>query len=503
MNGASGNGAGSSASRVPNPANPSNANGLAHTSRGGPGNGGLNGSTAGRQANGLVNHRISAANAPGQSNGFLNRHSVARGQSPSGKAGGVGQGAGAGAITARNAIATPGARGNSNTLLNRVSGNVRNHVGNGVGGNGGGQAGALANGVRNNQRHHGGYARSVTNNYFFGGNYGLWGGNQFGLGFGIGGYGWGGYGLGGYGPGRFGWGYPYGYNWYGNYNRFRYFPGGFYNSPYWGFGGLGLGFGLGYTSWPLVYGFGQGLYPYYCVNNAAVPYVYDYNPYGNYVTYTPVAQAPPADRLVELEPQVAANNNAAVVEALRNQPPALDDDDPVANARVFAEKGEGSFREGDYKGAVYAWKHALLDDPQNGMLLLMLGQGMLANGDYSQSAGATQQALQILPKEQWGEVIANFRELYGKPLEYTDHIRALEKAIKEQPQDPALRFLAGYHYMYLGYPKQALDQLDRGLKVAPRDLVAKKLRDEVASKLKPVEASEPAPPPQPGLSTPE
>jgi hypothetical protein len=65
----------------------------------------------------------------------------------------------------------------------------------------------------------------------------------------------------------------------------------------------------------------------------------------------------------------------------------------------------------------------------------------------------------------------------------------LEKAVKDKPEDPAQRFLLGFHYAYLGYPQNAVDQLERGLKVAPQDEMAKQLRDEMRAKLpKPVDA---------------
>ncbi|MFN6103358.1 MAG: tetratricopeptide repeat protein, partial [Planctomycetaceae bacterium] len=184
--------------------------------------------------------------------------------------------------------------------------------------------------------------------------------------------------------------------------------------------------------------------------------------------------------------------------------PALsqpDDDEDRESARVFADKGEQDFKGGNYKGAVYSWKHALVDDPENGVLVLMFSQALLATGEYAQSAGAVQQGVQLLPSDQWGVVIENFRELYGKAGDYSEQIKSLEKAMKEKPEDPALRFLAGYHYFFLGYPQQALDQLDKGLKKAPRDQVAKKLRDQVDARLREQQAKE-QPTPAPAATTP-
>jgi hypothetical protein len=195
---------------------------------------------------------------------------------------------------------------------------------------------------------------------------------------------------------------------------------------------------------------------------------------------TPVTTpaTPPANALPQAgtAPAPAAPPEAA---ATPEQEPPLPTDEDRESSLVFAERGETDFRNGDYKNAVYSWKHALVDDPENGVLVMMLAQGLFATGEYSQAAGAVQQGLQMLPRDQWGVVVENFRELYGQRQDYTTHLRALEKSIREKPEDPALRFLAGYHYFFLGYPQQALDQLDKGLKKAPRDQVAKKLRDQV------------------------
>jgi len=80
-------------------------------------------------------------------------------------------------------------------------------------------------------------------------------------------------------------------------------------------------------------------------------------------------------------------------------------------------------------------------------------------------------------------VIVNFRELYGNVPAYTTQLRELEKAVAEKPDNPARRFLAGFHYAYLGYPQFAIDQLDKGLKAQPNDEMAKQLRDEMQAKL--------------------
>ena len=81
-------------------------------------------------------------------------------------------------------------------------------------------------------------------------------------------------------------------------------------------------------------------------------------------------------------------------------------------------------------------------------------------------------------------VVGNYTKLYRNVQDYTDALRALEAARNKKPDDPSLRFLLGYHYAFLGYPKEAVRELDELLKLAPRDEIAKKLRDAMAAKLK-------------------
>ena len=401
-----------------------------------------------------------------------------------------------------------------------------------------------------------GYAPSFG--WGWGSGLGFWGGWNSGWGW-SGGWGWGGWGSRyAYSPwgwgaplGRFGWYAPYGslgWGW-GDWNTPWYNTSGWYSAPCWrntvwtptycglGLGGVGLGWY--HCGWPWLVSYGLNSWDWNTAWSApagpvlyTLGYVYDYNPDQNTMSYGTLLSPLLADstdtavvtepRLVDLETAAIAAGNpqgapalapaetgtapppagpAAEAAATSEQAPPLPTEDDRESALVFAERGETDFRNGDYKNAVYSWKHALVDDPENGVLVMMLAQGMFATGEYSQAAGAVQQGLQMLPRDKWGVVVENFRELYGQAPDYTTHLRALEKTIREKPEDPALRFLAGYHYFFLGYPQQALDQLDKGLKKAPRDQVAKKLRDQVDARLREQQAKE-QPTPAPAATTP-
>ena len=81
----------------------------------------------------------------------------------------------------------------------------------------------------------------------------------------------------------------------------------------------------------------------------------------------------------------------------------------------------------------------------------------------------------LMPRQQWGLVVKGYKVLYPKNQPYTDQLRALEKACKDQPANAAPRFLLGYHYLYLGFPKDAEIELNKALQLAPDDQFTERL----------------------------
>lgn len=275
--------------------------------------------------------------------------------------------------------------------------------------------------------------RGIYNNF---NNYNFYGGGRrYGLGgYGLGGIGLGGYGLGGYGLGGFG----YGLGSYG------------FGFPFLGLGGLGyrLGYGLGYGGYGGYGGLGYGGYGGYGGLGYG-GYGYDATGYGSGYAAQPAY--------------------------------AIDSETPLpTSANDFAALGEQDFRAGNYNEAVKDWQHALIDDPQNGGLYLLIGQTLFALGQYEPSAGMTQLGMQLLPQNQWGAVVGNYRELYSSSQTYQSQLRALEAAVKAK-DSAAGRFLLGFQYGYLGYPAEAVRQLDHAIKLNPKDQMAEKLKAIMAA----------------------
>ena len=359
----------------------------------------------------------------------------------------------------------------------------------------------------NHGTHHGGNGSQNQNTIIQNFNYGnrYYGGSRYwyGNGFGYGGFGYGGFGsFGFYRPSCLGFGFgrfPYlfglglgsglGYGGYG-------YGGYGYNN----YGYSGYGYGLGYSNCCFSY---QPVCAYQPISYgyaSALPGLGGYSSVGlglgaASTSYSPVAQA-----------TVLGGLNATPTDAaVTSLAPQLASADPKANAggalpsaEEYAQIGESSFKARDYKSAVRAWRHGIVDDPENGVLVLMLAQGMFATEQFNESAGATQFAMQSLPSEKWDVVVRNYRELYGRVDDYTAQLKALEKAAKDKTDDPGLRFLLGYHYGFLGYPKEAVVQLEKCLSLAPEDDMAQKLLNVFQDKLPKSDKKEELP--APGLS---
>ncbi len=74
-------------------------------------------------------------------------------------------------------------------------------------------------------------------------------------------------------------------------------------------------------------------------------------------------------------------------------------------------------------------------------------------------------------------MVKNYTQLYPNVQNHTDQLKALERARTAKPDDAAMRFLLGYHFGYLGYPKQAVVEFDKALDLQPKNLGSQKLRD--------------------------
>jgi tetratricopeptide (TPR) repeat protein len=288
--------------------------------------------------------------------------------------------------------------------------------------------------------------------------YGGFGYAPFGVGLGLGvGYGLG-YGL---GYGAFGYGYPYGYGYgYG----YPYAFGG-YGYPYRGFG-YPYGYGYPYVGYS---GYGYGV-PYAANAGAAYPYSYS----ASYATTPPAVTSPTVTPPIVMSPAVTPAPPApgistrSAITAARRRPARTD----------FVKQGDDAFKTGAYAAAAQAWQHALIDDPHNGTLALKAAQAMFAAGQYEKAADTVQRGFATLPASRWGGVVRDRSQLYGaKAGDYASQLQALERAVRDQPENTDEQFLLAYQYAFSSRTSDATRILDDVLQVAPENTVAKSLRD--------------------------
>lgn len=241
--------------------------------------------------------------------------------------------------------------------------------------------------------------------------------------------------------------------------------------------GWGVGIGIGYP-----YGFGLGWgYPYWYWSNPWTRWnsgfpCYSYNAVSPWYGYNATNFVPVNDPTVVVMP----DDGSLPPEA--DAMPADDGAEP-ADALDFAGTGEREFFAGQYEKALKSFRHALVEDPGNGACALLLAQALFQVGNFEEAAGATQMATQLLPEDKWNVVGEHRRDLYGTHADYVKQLRALENAIRDKRDSPALRFLLGWHYGMNGYPKEAIDQLNKVIELAPKDEVSVRVRDSIQKRL--------------------
>jgi len=163
--------------------------------------------------------------------------------------------------------------------------------------------------------------------------------------------------------------------------------------------------------------------------------------------------------------------------------PSSDAREPATvSTESFDRQGDRAFRARDYMTALRDWQHAGVDDPNNGGLAMKLALAMFAAGKYPEAAGTTQHALSLLPQEKWAEAFRDYKKLYASPNDYADQLKSLAKASAIKPNDPALRFLLGFHYGYSGRVADATRELDKLVQLEPRDQLGRKLREVLTDK---------------------
>ncbi len=216
-----------------------------------------------------------------------------------------------------------------------------------------------------------------------------------------------------------GWGYPgYGYGGYGDYG---------------GYGGYGG------------YGYGSTLYDW-----GYSPY---YNPYNN-----------PAEVVVQ---QPIAYDYSQPISTTATQPAQAMSD----QAATSFDQARAAFKLGNYSLALDLTDQALRQLPNDVALHEFRALALFALQRYDEAATALYAVLSTGPGWDWPTLIG----LYSDVNVYTGQLRALESAIRQNPQSAAARFVLAYHYITAGHLDAGISQLKDVTELQPRDIVASQL----------------------------
>eukprot|EP00456_Euglypha_rotunda_P088184 TRINITY_DN901_c0_g1_i2.p1 TRINITY_DN901_c0_g1~~TRINITY_DN901_c0_g1_i2.p1 ORF type:complete len:305 (-),score=51.27 TRINITY_DN901_c0_g1_i2:21-935(-) len=220
-----------------------------------------------------------------------------------------------------------------------------------------------------------------------------------------------------------------------------------------GFGGFGhSGFGHHYS--PFYYGgysgLGDGSYGYRSWPQSYTPRVYTYS--GPPTVYMALPTGGTPDSYAATSPSI----------------------DATAAGLSYKTHAESAFRTHHYEEAIDWAKRAAKMMPRDGRLFLLLSQIHLAVGEYRDAAGAARLGMSLLPTEDWGYIVKNFRNYYHD-TDYVAQVRRLGQFSAEHPNHADSHFLLGYHWVFLGHPNAANRELTKAAELNPRDEWATRL----------------------------
>ncbi len=175
-------------------------------------------------------------------------------------------------------------------------------------------------------------------------------------------------------------------------------------------------------------------------------------------------------------PEAAAREdmlNGSTLQTLANSQPYYSKIPTSASARSFQSRAEQAFKNADYQQAAKLAEQALAQDPKNNKLRLFVSHTDFAVGNYTKAVHHLDQATHAMPTEQWGEVIHNFREFYGKN-DYVTQTDRLNQDIASRPTATSLA-LRGFHYGCLGYAEAATVDFQHALGIDSSHALAKRL----------------------------
>jgi hypothetical protein len=165
--------------------------------------------------------------------------------------------------------------------------------------------------------------------------------------------------------------------------------------------------------------------------------------------------------------------------------------EPESLAIQYLDEGAELFRKGDYLGALYKFRMAVLVDPDFGIPRFAYAQALFALGIYEYAANEIIQGLRLMPE--WIEIGGDIKLMYGDELDFEKQLADLKAYLEEWPNDENALLVLGYVAFFSGDLYQA-DEVFQILSTSLSDtnqFVAQQFLVEIVSIKEQLEAAEP------------
>lgn len=166
-------------------------------------------------------------------------------------------------------------------------------------------------------------------------------------------------------------------------------------------------------------------------------------------------------------------------------PPAQIEEPPLAEAPApsdapiaILEPARRALGEADYEIAAAELEQLPAVVQESGESQLIRSAALLALADYEGASTALHRALARTPERDWQTAARALTDDLAGASEYTRLVRQLEGFVDENPNEPAPRFLLGYHYAMRGYAREAVIQLEHALELGIQPKPVEQMRPE-------------------------
>ena len=154
----------------------------------------------------------------------------------------------------------------------------------------------------------------------------------------------------------------------------------------------------------------------------------------------------------------------------------------ASQANSAFDQARDAFKAGDYANALQLDQQAITQTPNDTSLHELLALVYFAQGKYDKAAEPLYAVLSVGPGWDW----TTLSGMYPDVETYTRQLRALEAAVRANPDSAPARFVLAYQYLAQGHNENAVEQLRAASKLQPGDT----LSPQLIAKLEPAGAAQ-------------